>query len=271
MDPLAFVSLAVRPVVRAVAVLLVVLILALVFAAIRPCVDALSMQLIFFPLSYIAPAVRPSVLTFSFDVIINPVASIHRVIGPFVSTLSPFLSILEHAVVFGAILKLFLSRPVLHIIAPESFIGLAVRMDVDAKAIRPILIELSCVNVSVGVMEVALPFSHSIAPVSFVLRTIKPYLGPLAVLDEHLLICFAVYYFLHLPCVGGTFSDLEVRFPDHFFLIYFFDLVAECGVMCSAILILRNALAIAVLFFIVDFVIARLTFCWLPAALIAHC
>ena len=100
-------------------------------------------------------------------------------------------------------------------------------MHVDAETIRSVLVELSGVYISIGMVEIALALSHSVAPISLVLCAIEPYLSSFSVFDVNFLPCLAVRDFLHLTSVGGALPNLEVCFADDLFLVDLFDFVAE--------------------------------------------
>ena len=143
-------------------------------------------------------------------------------------------------------------------------------MNVDAESICSVLIKLACVHVAVGMMEVSLPFGHSITPITLVLGTIKPYLRTLSMFDVNLLMLILVDHFFHLPSIRRAFSNLKVCFMNDLLFIDFLNFVAESRLVDSAVLVLSDALPVATLFLIIDFVVTWLTFGWLATALIAH-
>ena len=74
-------------------------------------------------------------------------------------------------------------------------------MDVDAEAVGAIAVELSRVDVAVGVKEVATAFGHAVAPVALVLGAVGPVLGAFAVLDPDLFIAGSFFDSLHLTAI----------------------------------------------------------------------
>jgi len=88
-------------------------------------------------------------------------------------------------------------------------------------------------------------------------------------LYEHFLIIF-VFNFLHLTCIGGTLTNLEICFEDNFFLINFFNFVTKRCLVNGTILEFSDASHVAILLFIINFVISGLSLSRLSTALVAH-
>ena len=114
----------------------------------------------------------------------------------------------------------------MHVISPETFIGLSVLVNINSKAIGSILVEFSRVYVAIGMVEIALTLGHAIPPVSLVFGAILPYLGALAVLDVHFLIIF-IFHFFHLTGVCSAFAYFEICLVNYFFFVDFFYLMTE--------------------------------------------
>jgi len=268
-DPLAFVCLAIWPVVGAEPMLLVVLVFTFIFPSVRPGVNAFSVQFVFFPLSVVDPAVGPSVLTFSFDVVVDPVTGVHRLVGPLVRALTPLLSIFEHSVILGPILELLFSWAVLHVISPEALVSLAVLVNIYSEAIGSILIKFTCIHITISVMEIALTFGHTISPIPFILSTVLPYLSALTMFDIHFLIGF-IFHFFHLSCVRCAFANFEICFVNYFLFIDLLDLVSEGRLVNCTVLIFSYTGTVSILFSVINFVVAWLSFGWLTTTLISH-
>ena len=101
-------------------------------------------------------------------------------------------------------------------------------MYINSESICSVLVELSGVDISVGVIEGALALCHSISPVTVVLGSILPELLALTVLDVNFFLGFSVEDKLHLAGVGGALAHWEIFFEIDLLTVYFFYVISVC-------------------------------------------
>jgi len=94
---------------------------------------------------------------------------------------------------------------------------------VDTEAIGPVLLEVTRVNIPIGVVERAGSLGHPVPPVAIVLCPISPDLHALAVPHEDVGIATVVIGLLHLAGVDGALAGLVVFLKNNLVLVDVID------------------------------------------------
>ena len=84
------------------------------------------------------------------------------------------------------------------IIFPLSIVLLAILMNVQTFAIGLVLYELTCIDISIGMIKHSFAHGRAIPPITWVGGSVLPHLRPLAMLYQN------TFYVFYLACVLST-------------------------------------------------------------------
>ena len=179
--PVALVLTSVSPHVNAEAVLLVVEVLTLINPAVSPVVQAKPFHVVIVPFAFVASAVGPLVNAQPANFVFDPITKVHASIAPLVSAKSMFAPILVISLILTFVCPLFNTVPVLQIILPTARVLRSIHVVVSSNSVRFVMCPVSLVVVAISVHEFSLSMSFVIFPHTSVASAIRPDLLPVAI------------------------------------------------------------------------------------------
>lgn len=179
--PVALVLAPVCPDVNAKAVLLVVEVLTLINPAVSPVVQAEPFHVVIVPLAFVASTVGPLVNAQAANFVFDPITKVHASIAPLVSAKSVFAPVLVISLILTFVSPLFNAVPVLQIVLPTARVLRSIHVVVSTYSVRFVMCPVSFVVVAISVHEFSLSMSFVIFPHTGVASAIRPDLLPVAI------------------------------------------------------------------------------------------
>jgi hypothetical protein len=166
--PVAIVLTTVWPDENAFALLLVIVVEADVLSTIIPREGSLAMHLIVFPFAFVHAFVSPFIFSEAMDVVLAERPIITRVIRPAEPALAVLLTVLVSPNVSGTVWPVLVPGPVLLIFDPHALVMCTVSVVINSIAVSLVVLPFSYVNISIRVDKATFTVCFVLFEVTFV-------------------------------------------------------------------------------------------------------